>query len=98
VPSYFNYGDLRGHFLGNQARQWPRQGHAWLLACDCGEVGCWPLTARVIALADIVSWDNFSQDHRPNWDYSGFGPFRFQREQYERAISWVEDKLRSAVL
>jgi len=88
IPSYFHDGELRIYFLGNEERQWPRPGQLWLLGCDCGEVGCWPLPARVIVAGDTVSWTDFGQrDGR--WDYSGFGPFVFARDQYERAVEWA---------
>jgi hypothetical protein len=31
-----------------------------LLGCDCGEVGCWPLEARIIADAETVIWTGFA--------------------------------------
>lgn len=58
----------------------------WLLGCDCGEAGCWPLTASVQVVDDVVVWSDFEQPHRPNWDYDGFGPFRFDRTQYDAAV------------
>ncbi|GMA89452.1 hypothetical protein GCM10025868_47020 [Angustibacter aerolatus] len=83
-------GDLRRYFLGQEERQWPQPEHLWLLACDgCGEPGCWSLTARVVPLHDIVMWTGFSQEDRSKWDYSGFGPFVFARDQYERAVAWA---------
>jgi hypothetical protein len=30
--------------------------------------------------------DSFRQPHRPDWDYSGFGPFVFDRAQYDEAL------------
>ncbi|SOD73919.1 hypothetical protein SAMN05892883_3110 [Jatrophihabitans sp. GAS493] len=92
VPSYFQFGELRVYFMGKEERQWPRPEHLWLLACDCGEVGCWPLTARVVVLNDTVMWMDFAQDHRPGWDYSEFGPFVFARDQYERAVEWAANE------
>ncbi len=47
IPAHFNFGDLTRYYLGRGDRQWPEPGQAWLLACDCGEVGCWPLQARI---------------------------------------------------
>jgi hypothetical protein len=34
---------------------------AGLLACGCGEVGCWPLEARIITGAGTVTWTGFAQ-------------------------------------
>jgi hypothetical protein len=95
VPSYFHYGELPKYFLGKEERQWPRPDHLWLLGCDCGEVGCWPLTARVIVGNDTVSWTDFAQSHRPDWDYSDFGPFVFARDQYDRAVEWAATEVDS---
>ncbi len=92
VPSSFRFGDLRTYFMGKEERQWPRPEHLWLLACHCGEVGCWPLTTRVVVLNDAVMWMNFAQHYRPEWDYSEFGPFVFARDQYERAVEWAANE------
>lgn len=87
VPDNFTFGPLPEYYLGTAAPQWPGPGHAWLLACDCGEAGCWPLEARVEPTDDTVTWSEFHQPHRPSWDYSGFGPFQFDRSQYETAVA-----------
>jgi hypothetical protein len=34
-----------------------------------------------------VTWSNFAQPHRRAWSYAGFGPFVFDRRQYENAIA-----------
>jgi len=60
VPGYFRFGDLSRYFLGQEDEQWPRPGYAWLLACDCGEAGCWPLEARIITSAETVTWTSFA--------------------------------------
>lgn len=86
VPAYFRFGDLGLYYLGLEAEQWPKPGHAWLLGCDCGEVGCWPLEARISLTDETVMWSDFSQPHRDAWNYTDFGPFRFARDQYEAAI------------
>jgi hypothetical protein len=93
VPSWFNYGDLGSYFIGTAVRRWPKPDHLWLLGCECGEVGCWPLAARVIALHDMVTWTEFTQPHRPEWDYAGFGPFTFDRTQYEHAVTWMAEQV-----
>ncbi len=58
-----------------------------LLGCECGEVGCWPLEARVRRRGAHVVWDRFRQPHRPSRDYSGLGPFVFSAEAYARAVT-----------
>ncbi|WP_049797412.1 hypothetical protein [Kribbella flavida] len=60
-----------------------------LLGCDCGELGCWSLECRVQTDEQYVTWLGFSQPHRPQRDYDGFGPFTFRRTQYERALQDV---------
>jgi len=91
VPANFKLGPLQPYYLGTNARQWPETGSAWLLGCDCGEAGCWPLAAKVAATQDTVSWSGFSQPHRPQWDYSAFGPFAFDRAVYDLAIAELID-------
>ncbi len=64
-------------------------GQIYALFCTCGEAGCWPLTAHVALLPDTVRWDRFGQPHRPGRDYGGFGPFLFDRVQYDVAVSEI---------
>lgn len=87
VPDYFNFGDLSQHYLGTASPQWPRPGGCWLLSCECGEAGCWPLEVKVTLTSQTVTWSNFRQPHRPSWTYSGLGPFQFDRRQYETAVA-----------
>ncbi|GHF82059.1 hypothetical protein [Deinococcus ficus] len=70
------YGGIPKHFAGNLARAWlnvPEPGNPlsyWegdqviLLACTCGELGCWPLLARVDVTHHEVRWLDFEQPHR----------------------------------
>ena len=51
------------------------EGRVALLQCECGEPGCWPLVARIDVTEDRVTWSEFAQPHRPQWEYTGFGPF-----------------------
>lgn len=85
VPAFFRYGPLERYFLGESQDSIWRQG-CYLLGCTCGEVGCWPLRARISRMGDTVVWDSFRQPHRPGWDYSGFGPFAFDLEPYRVAV------------
>jgi len=57
-----------------------------LLGCDCGEHGCWSLTATVHAEDDVMTWDNFTNPHRPTRNYEPFGPFNFRLAQYNQAV------------
>jgi len=86
VPQHFRFGDLLKYFLGLEDKQWPATGEAWLLGCECGDVGCWPLSARIAVTDAAVVWSGFSQPHQLQRDYSSFGPFEFDRAQYEAAV------------
>ncbi|MFG1857038.1 hypothetical protein ACGFJT_34740 [Actinomadura geliboluensis] len=87
VLDHFNFGDLATYLMGQpDSAYWAKRGVIALLGCDCGEVGCWPLEARVFIDDDLVVWRGFAQPHRPGRDYGSFGPFTFRRNQYERAV------------
>ena len=85
--------DLAGQFLGGQGTpMFEGDGERTaLLGCGCGEVGCSPLMARITVTDQTVTWDDFEQPTRPDWDYEGFGPFSFDRAQYERALMAIAD-------
>lgn len=89
VPAFFSYGPLEMYFRGQAGNQGEgdRDDEIYVLACDCGEVGCWPLMASVVPTEDGYRWEGFRQPHRPSRDYSAFGPFEFERRQYEDEIS-----------
>jgi hypothetical protein len=89
VPRWFNYGSLDRYFLGDvdQNSYFARIGGIYLLGCQCGEVGCWPLMARIRVDPESVVWDSFQQPHRPERNYSCFGPFVFDAEQYRAAVA-----------
>lgn len=87
IPSHYFYGPLPSYFLGHEEPvTGDEQGEIYLLSCECGEVGCWPLIAHVRLNQDKVIWNGFSQPHRPSRNYTNFGPFEFDRTQYERAV------------
>ena len=78
------FNSLKG--LENRAN-----GKVILLGCICGIDECWPLLARVETTETTVIWSDFEQPYRssnhPNsWDYSGFGPFVFDRIAYETEL------------
>lgn len=73
------------HYLGKPEASWFDDGDTVLLGCDCGEWGCWPLTATVTVTPDRVTWSGFRTGHR-DWDLGALGPFAFSRAQYERAV------------
>jgi hypothetical protein len=85
--------DLAGQFLGGQGTPMfeDSEGRTALLGCGCGEVGCSPLMARIRVTDDTVTWEDFEQPTRPEWNYDDFGPFIFDRSQYERALMAIDD-------
>jgi hypothetical protein len=88
IPESFDYGRLDQYFLG-QTREpsfWTDIGGVYLLGCQCGEVGCWPLECRIELTEQEVIWREFRQPHRPLRDYSRFGPLLFSRANYERTL------------
>lgn len=86
IPEYFRYGPLDRHFLDDCDEYFRDLGCIYLLGRQCGEVGCKPLTGVVTLAGDIVKWHGFRQSHRPERDYKAFGPFVFDRNQYERTL------------
>ena len=65
--------------------EWPAPGvlpSIWLLLLR----GRQPLPSKVEARDDVVIWRDFGNEHRPESDYSGFGPFTFDRAAYEHAL------------
>ncbi len=87
IPSYFKFGAAPDHYLATEESFLNREGKIPVLGCECGEWGCWPLLARVIVGESAVTWTDFEQPHRPERDYSAFGPFVFDRLTYESAIA-----------
>jgi hypothetical protein len=73
------------HFLGEPVLQWFADGDTVLLGCQCGDWGCWPLTANVAIEGTQVVWDGFRHGHR-DWSYAGFERFVFDADQYEAAL------------
>jgi hypothetical protein len=62
----------------------------YVLGCNCGEVGCWPLMCRVRLDGALVIWDEFRQPYRPDRNYSEFGPFVFDRVEYTAAVEQAQ--------
>lgn len=94
IPANFRFGPLVDYFIGAEGH-WPGGGRIAVLGCSCGEVGCWPLYATVGTSTTTVTWRNFKQPFRAERDYSGFGPFKFDREEYEGAVRSATDALGS---
>jgi hypothetical protein len=75
IPEWFKYGALDRYFLGDFEKDsyFASLERVYVLGCQCGEVGCWPLLARISVGDACVTWDSFKQPHRKERDYSGFG-------------------------
>lgn len=84
VPQYYRFGPMEDHFRGRSVGAGGPKTP--VLGCECGEWGCWPLMARIVVTDDLVVWDCFEQPYRETRDYVGFGPFRFDRRQYDDAL------------
>ncbi|MGY0496939.1 hypothetical protein ACWZHB_00365 [Nocardia sp. FBN12] len=83
VPLFFRFESAMDHFYGSSSlmrRKTP------VLACSCRELGCWPLLTRISMTGDLVVWDCFEQPYRTTRDYTAFGPFLFDRNQYDKAV------------
>jgi hypothetical protein len=95
IIDHFVFADLSSYLTG-PSDGWPGDGKVALLGCSCGEVGCWPLLARVRVIDDQVVWDSFTQPHRQARDYSGFGPFIFEHSQYRSALQTLASLINAA--
>ncbi|GEM31846.1 hypothetical protein NN3_28530 [Nocardia neocaledoniensis NBRC 108232] len=90
VPLFFRFESAMDHFRGLSFRG---QQKTQVLACSCGEWGCWPLLTRITLTGDLVVWDRFEQPHRPARDYTTFGPILFDRSQYDVAVEALDTAL-----
>ncbi|MCX7026764.1 MAG: hypothetical protein NT061_04575 [Spirochaetes bacterium] len=70
-------------------------GHAHriaLLGCTCLDEDCWPLVCSMEKQEQYVIWYDFLQPHRKQWDYSGFGPFGFEKKQLAAAMDVLKQE------
>lgn len=90
IPEYMQYGPIDDYFLARGASLCRQpDGAQYMLGCQCGEVGCWPLMATIRSTPSILEWSGFHNPCRDTRDYSGFGPFVFERLAYERAAQVI---------
>jgi hypothetical protein len=94
VPAFYSLASVRDHFLGRSPNI---AGRTYVLGCECGDIECWPLIADVEASDSTVLWKRFGQPHRPNRDYSEFGPFLFDRNRYDNALARIEHAWQPAI-
>jgi len=81
--------EFERHLFGMPVLE-PDDGSVVLLGCNCGDWGCWPLSAQIRLERNTVRWSDFRNWHR-DWDLSALGPFVFDREQYETAVRQVAE-------
>lgn len=86
VPDWFAYGSLQNYFEGKADGDLSAEGF-YLLGCECGEVGCWPLLGQIECRGSHMVWHSFQQAHRKDRDYSRFGPFVFDLSSYRAAVN-----------
>ena len=85
--------DAHQHFYGIPEPNYCYHEKASILECRaCGASGCWPFLVRIEVTDETVVWSLFEQPHRgkkskaSHWKYEGFGPFVFDRKQYDEAL------------
>jgi hypothetical protein len=95
IPEWFSCGPLDRYFLGNfePDSYFVNLQGIYLLGCDCGDVGCWPLLAQIERSRDTVEWSQFRQPFRKEWDYTEFGPFVFDADQYLQTVTALRDEI-----
>ncbi|MFC8044925.1 hypothetical protein [Nocardia sp. NPDC057353] len=86
----FDGGSADRHFLGHEPR-------TRVLACRCGEWADWPLILTITTTDTTVNWSDAEQPFRPARDYTAFGPFRFPRPAYDRALADLSAALAATV-
>ena len=63
-------------------------GKSLILTCRCGEPGCGAMVSDIKYSGNKVTWEAFEEPHlQDEWNYDEFGPFVFDREQYEGAVA-----------
>ncbi|PWV79163.1 hypothetical protein [Nocardia neocaledoniensis] len=95
VPLYVPFESAMEHFHGSSPLTTGQRTP--VLACSCGDFGCWPLSARITSTGDLVVWDHFEQPYRAPRDCAAFGPFLFDREQYDNAVRGLDAAIAAAV-
>lgn len=75
------------HLLGESAAFLDNEdGRSIILLCDCSNLGCWDFDCKITVAEQVVTWSDFRQRTRPEWDYSKLGSFVFDRQEYERVL------------
>jgi len=79
--------DLPEHLLHGKPSP-PHDAGIAVLGCTCGVNECLPFLAEIRITDDQVLWGGFQNPLAAglSWDYSDFGPFVFDKAQYEVAL------------
>lgn len=87
-PSFSVTEPLDDYFNGEfePGSYWAQIEGIYVLGCQCGDATCWPLFCQIGRDDRTTVWKGFTQPHRPDRDYSLFGPFVFDRDQYSEAV------------
>ncbi len=70
---------------------------AIVLACGCGEWGCSRTTVRIKVTNSQVHWHNLRTSFEKRTAYPNFGPWTFDREQYQSACLSIRSHHRKIV-
>ena len=83
------FQDLPQYLLHGQSLELFGDHGTVLLGCTCGNIDDGPFFGKVLLADNQVTWLAFKNPMAEglDWDYSGLGPFVFDRGQYERAIT-----------
>ena len=96
APEFTNADRWVRSLLGYGHPEYEGNGITWLLGCGCSVAGCWPLEACVAINDNTIAWHSFRQPFRPERDYSDFGPFVFDRREYEAAVAELAGSVSAA--
>ncbi|MFE5475893.1 hypothetical protein ACFQ9R_09335 [Nocardia sp. NPDC056541] len=95
VPLFVRFESAEEHFHGSSPLTMGQKTP--VLACSCGDFGCWPLLTRITSTGDLVVWDHFEQPYRTTRDCAAFGPFLFDRNQYDKAVQSLDAAIAAPV-
>ena len=89
-----------GHWIGKPLEELVCGGWTVVATCTCGAWECGGLLARIAVGSDTVTWSHFQtpfgisrskeghpEANAPHISTEGFGPFVFDRGQYEAALT-----------
>src|SRR5215475_11472343 len=68
IPDQYRFGPLDTYFLKESSQDERLKNGHFILGCNCGELGCWPLSVKISKRGESIVWDQFCQPYRSNWD------------------------------